>query len=233
MTNHVKDYLSPAEASKLTHCDVSTLRHWANKGHLRVRRTPGGRRFYYVPDLKKLFVTIKDNQNQKASDKNLEREIIGYVRVSSDKERPNLDRQIEYIRGYYPEIQIYSDVGSGLDFGRKGLEGFLDHISRTNVQTAVVTRKDRLCRHGFELVERILQQNNTELLVLCGEDHFSGDQDEGELSRDIVGICNTLISQYGEPRTEKRRKVHTFPDFSDNKGEKGKDIESAPDSSSS
>jgi predicted site-specific integrase-resolvase len=244
MVLYGKDYLTPSEASRLTHCDVSTLRHWANKGELKVRKSPGGKRFYYVPDLRRLFHLPEPAQEEEEIEDQVKeekkREVVGYARVSSNKQRPDLDRQIEYIRDSYPDIRIISDVGSGLNYKRKGLKRLLDIVSTGNVKTVVVTYSDRLCRYGLELLEWILDQNDTELLVLCEESHLPGDEGEGELSRDVLDVCNFFVAQYngrksGKYRRERAQKVRVDARKSGEPSEPrgtGKGNEDAPDSSS-
>lgn len=49
---------------------------------------------------------------------------ICYCRVSSNGQRDDLNRQIEYMREHYPGWTIMSDIGSGLNWNRKTLEPF-------------------------------------------------------------------------------------------------------------
>ncbi|MFM6225205.1 MAG: recombinase family protein, partial [Dolichospermum sp.] len=73
---------------------------------------------------------------------------ICYCRVSSSKQRDDLDRQIAYMQSLYPK-----DIGSGLNFKRKGLRSLLDRLLQGNKFILVVACRDRLARFGFELVQ--------------------------------------------------------------------------------
>ena len=46
---------------------------------------------------------------------------ICYCRVSSYDQKEDLDRQILYLTEKYPEHEIIKDIGSGINFKRKGL----------------------------------------------------------------------------------------------------------------
>ena len=66
----------------------------------------------------------------------------------------------------FPEHKIITDIGSGLNWKRKGLRFLLEQSKLGNVQQVVVSNRDRLCRFGFELLEWLFESNETELVVL-------------------------------------------------------------------
>ena len=90
---------------------------------------------------------------------NLNRIVIGYCRVSSNKQRDDLERQIEnmelYLTSQGKPFEIISDIGSGINYKKKGLKEVIKRISQNKVEKVVVLYKDRLLRFGFELVEYI------------------------------------------------------------------------------
>ncbi len=81
----------------------------------------------------------KDKRNKKA---------IGYCRVSSHKQKDDLEKQIEnvknymYAKGY--QFEIISDIGSGIDYNKKGLNQLVDMITNSEVNKIVILYKDRL-----------------------------------------------------------------------------------------
>ncbi|WP_337441953.1 helix-turn-helix domain-containing protein, partial [Fischerella thermalis] len=60
-----------------------------------------------------------------------------------------------YMQSLYPEAEIIKDIGSGINFKRKGLQTLLDRLMRGDKLTLVVACRDRLCRFGFELPRSI------------------------------------------------------------------------------
>jgi len=104
---------------------------------------------------------------------------ICYCRVSTSSQKEDLERQVEYFRCKYPDYEIVKDIGSGLNFKRKGFNTILDSAFKGEI---VVTHKDRLCRFGFELVLRIIESTNGKILVLDKEETSP----EKELVNDIL-----------------------------------------------
>lgn len=197
--------------SKYPSSNQSTLRNWANEGHVRIIRSQGGKRFYHIGDVRrKLGFAPEETEGDS------QKETIGYARVSSAKQRQDLDRQIEYIRSHYETDSIIQDIGSGLNFNRQGLQTLLTKVESGSVGTIVVTYRDRLCRFGIELLERILRTNNTELLVLCAEEG----SEEQELASDLLDVVNVFVArrngrrgaQYRAERKLANQEVPVEPD---------------------
>ena len=112
---------------------------------------------------------------------------IAYCRVSSKKQEDDLERQKDFFRTKYPDYELVTDIGSGINWKRKGLKTILESAMQGNLSELMVAHRDRLCRFGFELVEWILERNNVKLSVLDREDHKSPDHD---LTDDILSIIH-------------------------------------------
>ncbi len=70
------------------------------------------------------------------------------------------------MRERFPKAEIIQDVGSGLNFKRKGLRALLERLVRGDQLTIVVAHRDQLCRNGFELFEYLAAKNGGSILVL-------------------------------------------------------------------
>ena len=79
--------------------------------------------------------------------------LVCYCRVSSAKQRDDLARQVAFMRERYPNAEIVSDIGGGLNFRRKGLVTLLERLQRGDKLRIVVAHRDRLARFGFELIQ--------------------------------------------------------------------------------
>jgi len=100
-----------------------TLRLWAESGKIKVTKTDGGhRRYVYNDDTDKKETKLK----------------FIYTRVSSKKQQSDLERQIKYLQKLYPDHRVISDIGSGLNFNRKGLNNLLEAIVTGTVEEVVV-----------------------------------------------------------------------------------------------
>jgi predicted site-specific integrase-resolvase len=111
--------------------------------------------------------------------------------VSSSKQKADLQRQIEYVTGKYPESEVIKDVGSGINFKRKGLNALLERAMCGEQLEVVVAYKDRLARFGYELIERIISRNGGRVVVL-NEVSLSP---TAELTQDLLTILRVFSSR--------------------------------------
>jgi len=58
----------------------------------------------------------------------------------------------------YPDYKIIEDIGSGINFNRKGIRKIIDLAINNKIKKVVVAYKDRLTRFGFELIEDIIKK---------------------------------------------------------------------------
>ena len=75
------------------------------------------------------------------------------------------------MRQRFPDSEIVTDVGGGLNFQRKGLVSLLERLHRGDKLQIVVAHRDRLARFGFELIQWMAEQNGGQILVLENTDH--------------------------------------------------------------
>ena len=129
----------------------NTLRAWADSGKIQTIRTVGGHRLYDIES----FIRKQDNKRR-----------ICYCRVSSRKQKDDLERQVKFMRTRYPEYEIIEDIGSGINYKRKGLISLLESANSGDVGEVVVAHKDRLSRFGFELIRWIIEKHGGKLVVL-------------------------------------------------------------------
>ena len=79
-------------------------------------------------------------------------------------------------------FEIISDIGSGIDYKKKGLKELMKRISQNKVDKVVVFYKDRLLRFGFELVEYIASLYDCDIEII---DHTEKTEQQ-ELVEDLV-----------------------------------------------
>ena len=179
-----KVYYSPREAGAFLGVTRRTLLNWENRGVLKVDLwTKTGFKRYTRESLL--------DAGEKGGNKSRSRRKICYARVSSVPQRDDLERQIEYFRRRFPGHEVVSDIGSGLNFKRKEFNRILEQGIRGDIEEIVVTHRDRLCRFGFELVERIIQRGGGKIVVLDREK----DSPESELVNDLISIITTFAAR--------------------------------------
>lgn len=185
-------FLSGAHIKQKYDISRSTLRRWADDQKVGVRRFPGGKRLYCLSDIKQIIGESEDAAKEK----------IIYARVSSSHQKEDLERQIEDLRRTYPKHRIISDIGSGINFKRKGLQTLLDLVYKGLVGEVVVAFKDRLARFGFDLLQDIFKRHQVHIVVHCGD---SGG-DTQELSEDLLAVVNFFVAKNNGRRSGLNRK---------------------------
>ena len=155
---------------------ANTLRRWADEGKIRYIRTAGGKRLYDCSSIEQSSSTKKN---------------YCYCRVSSSKQKDDLERQVQFMQSRFPDYTILKDVGSGLDFKRKQLLFLLEECAMGRVGEVVVAYRDRLCRFGFELLEWFFSKISVKLVVL-EQQELSPQQ---ELVADLLSVITDFSSR--------------------------------------
>ena len=181
-----KNFISTREAVKLSGLHPHTIRKYADNNQIQCYKTPSGQRKYNRTCLEKfctpLLSPITVSQNEKIN--------FIYSRVSSKKQLDDLARQTEYLQQRRPEYASYvslTDVASGINFKRKGLQTILDSCLQRTIGEIVIAHRDRLCRFGFELLESIVDKSGGKIIVL---DNDSNKSTEQELAEDLLSIVH-------------------------------------------
>jgi len=137
-------FIKIGEAARLLGVSIQTLRRWEIEGQLLPDRKTTGKTRYY--DVDKLF-GLKNNDN---------RATIAYARVSSHDQKEDLLRQAKLLSTYCVShgwnYEVIQDLGSGMNYHKKGLKRLLDLILERKINRLVLTHKDRLLRFGSELI---------------------------------------------------------------------------------
>ena len=75
---------------------------------------------------------------------------VTYARVSSNDQKDDLERQKIVLEAYCAQkgwsFEVISDLGSGLNYRKKGLIKLIKLICSEQVERLVLTHKDRLLR---------------------------------------------------------------------------------------
>ena len=150
-----------------------TLRRYADLGKIPHYRNSAGQRLYDVDAYLRGAVSPT---------------MVCYCRVSSAKQRGDLNRQVAQMRDLYPDAEVITDVAGGLNWQRRGLRSILERLHRGDKLTLVVAHRDRLARFGFELIEWLVQQNGGNVVVLNQPDGSP----EAELTENLLAILHTF-----------------------------------------
>lgn len=183
------EYVTPKEAALRLGVHVGSLRRWENEGRITAIKTPSGHRRYAIGAVEKLA-----GEQPRIN-------TLLYARVSTGSQRDDLQRQVEFLKSKYPNSEIISEVGSGLNYRRRKFLAILERVFKGDIQQIVVAYPDRLVRFGFELVRWVCEKHECSILVL-NECKLSPHE---ELVADILSILHCFSSRlYGLRKYEKK-----------------------------
>ncbi len=187
------------EAADFLGVSKQTLRRWESEGRLIPdERTAGDRRRY---DLARL-------RPEQFHEPDVQRKTIAYARVSSHDQKADLERQKQVLELYCARqgwtFEVIADLGSGVNYHKKGLKKLLVAVIDGQIGRLVITHKDRLLRFGAELVFAICEAKNVEVVILNqGEDTTF----EEDLAKDMLEIITVFSARLYGSRSRKNQKL--------------------------
>ena len=186
--------LSIKEAAALLGVTTTTLRNWEKAGKIRSFRTSGGHRRYHAADL------LGRKQEKSLT--------IAYARVSSHEQREDLERQKLVLETYCAshgfDFELIADLGSGMNYKKKGLIRLIKLLCSNQVDRLVVTHKDRLLRFGSELIFSLCEIFGCEVIIInkSGESSF-----EEDLAGDVLEIITVFSAGLYGSRSHKNKQL--------------------------
>jgi putative resolvase len=184
MNEKEKDYISVGNASSISGLSVQTIRKMVDTQKISGYKTPSGQRRVNRRDIQEMFNNMLDDEKKQT----IKKQNFLYTRVSTKKQLGDLSRQIEYIRR--PEYDGYiliQDVGSGINFKRKGISTILDSCVQGTIGEIIVAHRDRLSRFGFDLIDLFVQKAGGKITVLENNKITTS---EIELAEDLLSIVH-------------------------------------------
>lgn len=193
------------EFAKLIGVGTQTLRNWDNNDILKPYKvTEGGTRFY--SEQQYLEYIGKYSNNSK-------RIVVGYCRVSSRSQSKELKNQSKLMEKYLisqgVQFTIIEDIGSGINYNRKGLNKLLEMIVNEEVSKIVVLYKDRLVRFGFELIETIANMFNVDIEIV-NQTNKSYEEELTEDFEDLIQIITVFSNRLYRKRSYKNKKTNEY-----------------------
>ena len=182
-------YISGKKASEILKVHQRTLHNWDKKGIIDTIRGPGGRRLYNVKKYLEEYEGNIDDDSEEPNDKLK----IAYIRVSTHNQKDDLERQKKYMKEKYPNYKLIEDIGSGINFNRKGLRKIIKLAINGKIKILVVAYKDRLTRFGFELIEDLIKEYSNGIIKVINK--TENEEPEIELAKDVLQIMNVFTAK--------------------------------------
>lgn len=196
------DSISIADAARKLGVSRTTLRRWDEDGRIRTIRTPGNHRRFPLGEIAR----IKNELDRSGPPQ--ERVVIGYARVSSSDQKDDLKRQgdriLDFCAAHGWTVELITDLGSGLNYDKKGLRRLISRICSGEVERLVITNKDRLLRFGAELVFALCEQFGCEVVIINAKADTSFEED---LAGDVLEILTVFSARLYGARSHRNRKA--------------------------
>jgi predicted site-specific integrase-resolvase len=128
--------------------------------------------------------------------------------VSTNAQKDDLVRQVALLESYCAangwSYEIISDVGSGLNYHKRGLKVLISWICSGEVGRLVLSHKDRLLRFGSELVLSLCERFGVEVIIINASEDSTFEED---LTNDVIEIVTVFSGWLYGSRNHKNKKV--------------------------
>ena len=129
-------YISVGQAAEVIGVSISTLRRWEDEESFKPDfRTKGGHRRYDLSRIEQEFLNKNKSNDQ--------RKVVAYARVSSHDQKADLTRQEQRLEKICIEnkynFEVISDLGSGINYNKKGLNKLIKMICNGQVSKLILT----------------------------------------------------------------------------------------------
>ena len=186
--------MKSAKVLKLLHVSRATLVKYVKNKEIRVVELPNG------------FYEYNDEDVYRKAGLADERYDVIYARVSTQKQKTDLQNQVKTLTEYCDKNGIkvsksYQDVASGMNFDRKQFKILLDDVLSFKVSHIYVTYKDRLSRISFDMFKRLFAEFGCEIVVINDTEDKA---DETEIFEEIISMLHCFaMKMYSRRRKRK------------------------------
>lgn len=201
------NYVSTKKAKEILGVHMQTLYNWEKNGKIDTIRTAGNQRKYNVEKYLKTYGKgdyEEENIEEEIKEDNKKRLNICYVRVSTLNQKDDLERQKEYMMEKYKDYKLIEDIGSGINFNRRGLRKIIKYAIEGKIHRVVVAHKDRLTRFGFELIEDLIKEYSKGKIIIDSENEGKKKEAKEELVEDVLQILNVYTAKLNGLRKYKK-----------------------------
>ncbi len=196
--------MKAAEVLNLLRISRPTLTNYVKQGYLKVATLPNGRYDY------------NDKSVYRFMNKDIPRKNVIYARVSTRKQKKDLENQIQLLKHLCFQNGIlingiYEDIASGMNLDRKNLLPLIKEIINYKINSVIISHKDRLSHIGFKLFQHLFREFGTELVVI---NELESGSTEQEIFQEIISLLHCYaMSMYSRRRKDfVKKKKREFQD---------------------
>ena len=179
-------FVSIGKVCELLGISLSTAYRWIKIGKLKSEfRTLGNHRRFNLSQIKHTFISSANHDNKLT---------VLYSRVSSHDQKQDLITQQAKLLNYaqsnhFNNIKLISDLGSGLNFKKSGLNSLLQLILTQQIKTLIINHKDRLLRFGSELIFKLCDFYHINVIIIEDKDLTF----EETLTHDVIELMTYIF----------------------------------------
>ena len=140
------------------------------------------------------------------------RDIVIYARVSTSKQKKDLENQIETLKLFansngFVVNKIYKDIASGMSFDRQNFKDMLFDVIEHKIKTVLISNKDRFSRVSFNMWKELFKSFNCDIIVM-NDILENNDNDDKEIFEDIISLIHCFaIKMYSKRRKNKLKLI--------------------------
>ena len=188
--------MKSAKVLKILKVTRQTLTKYVKNGEIRVETQPNG-----------MYIYNDDDVYRKAGIP-AERTNAIYARVSTAKQKKDLDNQVQSIIQYCSNNgikidKVFKDVSSGMNFDRKQFRDMMKMVLDYKIDTIYITYKDRFSRISFDLFERLFMEYNCKIVVINANNE-QGENEEKEIFEEIISMLHCFAMRMYSRRRKKK-----------------------------
>lgn len=139
------------------------------------------------------------------------RDIVIYARVSTSKQKKDLENQIETLKLFansngFVVNKIYKDIASGMSFDRQNFKDMLFNVIEHKIKTVLISNKDRFSRVSFNMWKELFKSFNCDIIVM-NDILENNDNDDKEIFEDIISLIHCFAMKMYSKRRKNKLKL--------------------------
>ncbi len=179
------DWYSSKKIREILQISSQCLYEMKNSGRIEYKQISDKKYLYKLPE---------------SFNKNELKNIAIYARVSTSKQKKDLQNQIDGLKKFIVSNGnivnnefIFSDIASGMNENRENLNKLISEIIKGTVSKVVISNRDRLTRFGFGYFKNLFEKYDVEIIEvnMTNEQTF-----EQELTSDLIAIIHHFSMKF-------------------------------------
>ena len=187
------------DVHKLTRLHRNTIYKYAKQGKIRTTKINDKHLIY------------NDDDVYAIAGINPMRDIVIYARVSTSKQKKDLENQIETLKLFansngFVVNKIYKDIASGMSFDRQNFKDMLFDVIEHKIKTVLISNKDRFSRVSFNMWKELFKSFNCDIIVM-NDILENNDNNDKEIFEDIISLIHCFAMKMYSKRRKNKLKL--------------------------